>query len=155
AAGNEGGAVVDVGRVRRRSVLGDHVTKYRRLVADRSLNSSRIRVEQQLRSVAAKASGRIPWPGYAETVVLPGPDAWDIAVPAKGRGLRQAQPRLATLVVEQAQVHALRHLGKNRKVDSVPVVGRAEGKGFTGPDVIPHVRIASADAVRNSHAQRP
>jgi hypothetical protein len=49
----------------------------------------------------------------AKPVPLSGADAAQIAVPAERRALGESQPRLATVIVEQAQFDAFRHLGKD------------------------------------------
>ena len=57
-----------------------------------------------------------------------------------------------TIVVEETQLDAFGDLGEQREVDAVAVVGRAERKVPSRPDVVGYGRIGAA-RFRSIHAQ--
>ena len=101
----------------------------------RPLDRLRVGVDQQLVRVEAVTRARIVRTVDAVPVALPGPDAGNVAMPVERRALGQLDTPLAIVVVEQAELDALRVLREERKVRSLSVPRRAEGKRPAGPDV--------------------
>ena len=94
----------------------------------------RIRIEQELVGVEAKAALRLIGAMHAVAVDLAGHDVAEIAVPHILGALRQRDPfELApALAVEQAKLHLLRIGGKQRKIGAPPVPAGSQRMGRTG-----------------------
>ena len=110
------------------------VAVHRVTPAELARDRRRIRVEQQLRRVAAQALVRRPLPVHPVRVSLAGADARDVAVMHECRDLGQGQPRLGAARVEQAQFHPLGDLGEHREVDPSLVERGAEWQRPARPD---------------------
>src|SRR5215813_5554905 len=102
---------------------------------DAALNGLRVRIEQQLGGVAAKAAAGVPWPGHAVVVPLARTDRWEISVPAEGVDLIQVQPPLRAVIAEKAQLNPLGNLGEEREVRSHAVVGSAQRIRLARPGI--------------------
>src|SRR5690606_9440480 len=113
------GAVARVGPVR--------VTFVRRgVVVDLPVDGGGVRVEEQLRRVAAVAGRRVPGAVHPVAVALPGADAGEVAVPHEAVGLGQRDGAVPPLVVDQDQVDALGDLAEQGEVGALPVRGRTQ-----------------------------
>src|SRR5690606_24246705 len=97
-----------------------------------------VRVEQQLRRVAAVPLARIERPVDPVPVPLARTHPGQVAVPDEPVHLGQLLPRLPPRLVEQAQLDPPRHLREQREVRARAVPGGAQRIGVTGPN-LPHV----------------
>src|SRR3954452_6792782 len=88
-----------------------------------SIDRFAVRIQQQLRRIAATSGAGIPGTVYAKSVSLAGTDVRDVAVPDESRHLRQIDARLLAVVIEKAKLDARGDLGENGKVGSRAVVG--------------------------------
>ena len=91
-------------------------------------------VEQELRGVAAVALGRVVGAVHAVAVALAGLHAGQVGVPHEAVHLGQLEPGLRAVVVDEAELDLVGHLGEQREVHAGAVIGRAEGVGLAGPD---------------------
>ena len=139
--GHERGAVVVVARV----LVAERVGKAGRVPVDLSLDGLGVGVDEQLGRVAALAVLGRPRPVDPVAVTLPGRDRRQVGVPAERVHLFEAEPFLAALVVEQAQVDGLGHLGEQREVGPGAVVGGSEWIRAPRPvfDGLTHMRAGS------------
>ena len=71
----------------------------------------------------------------AKAVALPGTDPREVAVPAERRDFRESHPSLVSGLVEQTELHARRHFGKDREVGAVTIPVGAERKRFSRADL--------------------
>jgi hypothetical protein len=71
-------------------------------------------------------------------------DSGQVTVPHEPVELRQVDLRFAPCLIEQAQHHALRHLGKQRKVRPGAVVGSTKRISASRPN--PHVEMMAHPA---------
>ncbi len=122
-----------VGGVGRPVRISDVVREERRVPVDVPLDRLPVRIEEELGRVAAVSAFGRPRSVHAEAVPLARPDSREIAVPAERRHLRKLQNCLAAGIIEEAQVHPLGDLRKQREVRARAVVGRAQRKRLTGP----------------------
>ncbi len=81
-----------------------------------AVHGTGVRVEQQLGRVPAPAGPRVPAAVHPEAVPLPRHHPRHEAVPDAVRQLGQPGPALPAVLVEQAQLHALRPARPQRKV---------------------------------------
>ena len=129
--GHVRGAVVVVARV----LVAEVVREARPVPPDLALDGLGVRVEQQLGRVAPLP--RAPAP----TGRAPGSRTAGRAPPRAGsrasrrRRSRRAATRRSAVVVEQAQLDLLGHLGEQREVRAAAVVGGAERVGTARPDL--------------------
>src|SRR5947199_7996112 len=72
-----------------------------------AFNRPRVRIEQQLGRIAAMSFRWGPGSVDSKAVALARPEIGQIAVPAKASYLRQFEPCLISLFVEQAKFHSL------------------------------------------------
>ena len=86
---------------------------------------ARVRVEQELRRVAADAVSGCPRPVHAEAVVLAGREVGDVALPDEALSLFEAPARL-NFVIEQTQLDLFGDAAEEREARAVAVVVRAE-----------------------------
>ena len=136
----------DRARDRRRRVLSvQHVLVARRVgehprpaEPDRAFDRLRIGIDQELRRVEAMAGGRLPRPADPVAVALSRADAGEVDVPVVRGPLGDVDALLAALVVEQAELDAVRVLAEEGEVRPVAVPGRAEGKRPSGPHCATH-----------------
>jgi len=112
-----------------------------------------VRVQQQLRRVAAQPGLRLVRPVHAEPVALSRPHARQVAVPDESLAFGQVDPGLPIVLVEQTQFDALRDLGEQCEVRAATVVVGAQWIGRTGPDL--HQRPPSGFRCGLSAAPRP
>src|SRR3954452_5738470 len=100
-----------------------------------SIDRFAVRIQQQLRWIAAIAGAGIPGAVYAKSVSLTGTDVRDVAVPDESSHLRQMDASLLAVVIEKAKLDARGHLGENGKIRPRAVVGSAERVGISRPDL--------------------
>ncbi len=103
--------------------------------ADRAADRLRVRVEQQLRGVAAQAASGVVRAVHPEPVALSGHHARHIRVPHERVALAQFHRRLRAVVVQQTQLYSVRGLREDREVGSGAVVGGAERIRLSRPDL--------------------
>ena len=99
-----------------------------------SLDRLGVRIEQQLRRVAAMPLGRSEWPVDAVAVALARPDAREVAVPPRSRPLGEANPCLSPDVIEEAQLDPLGHVGEDGEVGAGSVEVGAKRQRLSGPE---------------------
>src|SRR5690606_29183363 len=98
---------------------------------------------------------RIPRTVDAESVPLAGPDAGQVAMPAERGPLRQLDPGLAPLIVEETEIVPLGDAGVDREVRARSGPRRSERVRFARPDRYPR-RAASHPRCRSvRHAAPP
>ena len=124
-----------VGVVERALGVLEAVGEERLVPAHLAVDRHGVRVEQQLRRVAAHAAGRVVRPVDAVAVALPGPDVGRVAVPDPRGHLGQRRARLRAVGVEQAQLDELGRLGEDREVGADAVVARAERERLSRPEL--------------------
>src|SRR6185437_12159565 len=95
----------------------------------------RVRVEQQLRRVAAQPGRRLVRAVHPVAVPLAGADPGQVAVPDQPVALRKVDPLLLPVLVEQAQLDAVGDLGEDGEVGATPVELRSQRVGRARPDV--------------------
>ena len=109
--------------------------EHRRVPVHLTLDGLGVGVDQQLVRVAAVPLGRGPRPVHPVAVALPGLHPGHVAVVHEAGHLGQLDAALDAVVVEQAQLDGVGHLGEDREVGARPVVGRAQGLGLARPDL--------------------
>ena len=124
-----GAAVVVVTGV----VVAEGVRETGLVPVDLALDGLGVGVQQQLGRVAALALLRRPRPMHPVAIALPGRHRRQIGVPAESVDLLQADPPLATVVVEQAELDSLGDLGEQREIRARAVVGGAQRIRATRP----------------------
>src|SRR5258708_10252400 len=130
---HEGGAVVVVAR----ALVAEVVGKARLVPVDLALDGLGVRIEEQLGRVAPLAALRRPGPVDPVAVALPGSDGRQIRVPAERIDLLQAEPLLAALVVEQAELDSIGGLREQREGPPPASPRRPEGVGASRPRLAP------------------
>jgi hypothetical protein len=100
--------------------------KHRVVPVDFALDGPRIRVNQDLVGIAAKASREVPWTVDPETITLASGDPGNISMPAKRPCLGKVYAALVSGGVEEAQFNARCDLGEHREVTPVCVERRTE-----------------------------
>ena len=96
--------------------VGFVLAEYLRPEQDRSADGLGVRVEQQLGRVAPQAPGRVPGPGDAVAVGLPGAGARHEGVPDVGVVVQQRDLGLRAGLIEQTQRDAVGDAGGKREV---------------------------------------
>ena len=130
--------------------IADVVGEHGRSPLDLAGDGTRVRVEQQLRRVAAVALVRRPRAVDAEAVALAGAHPRHVAVPAMTGRFREVDVGLVALVVEQASSTRVGDFGEEREVGPVGIERDAERLFFTGPDRTAHREGAARRASRIS-----
>src|SRR5262249_7078469 len=113
-----------------------------------ALDGTGVGVDEQLGWVAAQSLRGFPGPVNAVAIALAGVDPRQVAVPDVAGALREWKPLLVAGAVEEAELDLGGHLREEGEVGAGPVVGCAEGIGFSGPDLHPG-RVGTAGALRN------
>ncbi len=122
--GSPGVGPIGVGAVR---VDGLEVVGEQRLAeGEIAVERLAVRVEQQLARVTPVAGRRIEGAVDAKSVALARGDVRQIGVPDVSVDLVEGDPRLAAVVVDQAQLDLLGDLGEQREVGARAVIGGAE-----------------------------
>ena len=132
AFGHARGAVAVVGRI---GVAAHRVWVHGGVPSHLALDRLGVRVEQQLRRIAAMAGVRCPRSVDAVAVALPGFDVGHVRMPDVAVDLGERDTLLVAVGVEQAQLDAFGDLGEDREVGADAVVGRAEGVRPPRPQV--------------------
>ena len=114
--------IVFVGTTR---VIG-RMTEDRRVPLHLAGDRAGIRVEQQLRGIAASARSRVPRAVHAKAVALPGCYVRQVALPHEPVPLLEAPARLLARIIEHAQLDRLRHAAEQSKARAAAVMVRAE-----------------------------
>jgi hypothetical protein len=125
--------------VDRLAVGADGVRQHRLTPVDVAVDRAGVRIEEQLRGVAALPVAGRPRPVHAVSVTLTGTDAGHVAVPAERGVLREPDVVLLADLVEQTKVDALGDLGVDRKAGAFSIPMRAERKRLPGPDIEFHI----------------
>ena len=107
-----------------------------------ALDCASVRVEQQLGGVVAQAARRIIGPADARAVELPWLYPRNKAVPHVAVTLRQSQPFLGAVGIEQAQGHLLA-VRRHSEVRAVRAAGRAQRRGCAGKNLGAHPFFSS------------
>ncbi len=126
AVGRVGGAVgTAVGCEVERRVVPLHL----------ALDRLGVGVDQQLGRVGPQALLGLPRAVHPEAVALARLHPRHVAVVDEGGDLREDEPLLGAVVVEQAELDLLGDLGEQREVRAVAVVGRPQRERLAGPEV--------------------
>src|ERR1043166_1268010 len=83
-----------------------------------SIDRLAIRIEQQLRRIAAIAGARFPRSMHAKSIALTRTDVRHVAMPDESRHFRQIDAALLPVVVEEAKLDARGRLGEDGKIRS-------------------------------------
>ncbi len=102
---------------------------------DRPADRLRVRVEQQLRGVAAQPASGVVRAVHPEPVPLSRHHARHVRVPHERVALAQFHRRLRAVVVQQTQLYSVRGLREDREVGSGAVIGGAERIRLSRPDL--------------------
>ncbi len=105
---------------------------------DRTADRLGVRVEQQLRGVAAQPAVGGVRPVRPEAVPLPGHHTRHIRVPDERVALPQFHRRLRAVVVQQTQLYSVRGLREDREIRAGAVVGGTEWIRLSRPDLHGH-----------------
>ena len=117
---------------------GTYGQDVRRVPAHGAVDLLRVRIDQELRRVEAPPRRGVVRPVHAVAVVLAGPDAGQVAVPAERGALLHLDPLLGAVLVEQAQLDPFGVLGEEREVRAVAVPFRAERERLSRPHAASH-----------------
>jgi hypothetical protein len=115
-----------VGVVALEIVAAERIRKHRRRPVDLAADGARVRIDQQLRRIAAVSLSGIPGAVHAESVALAGADAAQVAVPAERGPLLEVETGLTALLIEEAQLDAVGDLREDREARAVSVPRRAQ-----------------------------
>ena len=99
-----------------------------------SVHRFAVRIEQQLRRIAAIACARLPRSVHAKSVALTGADVGNVPMPDESGHLRQIDAVLFAVAVEKAKLDARRDFGEDREIRPRSVVARAQRIRISGPD---------------------
>ena len=101
---------------------------------DLTVDGFRVRVEQQLRGVAAVTVGGVIRAVDSEPISLAGLDGREVAVPHVSVDLGQFDPGLNAVVGDQADLDLGRNLGEEGEVDTAAIERRSQGIGMARPE---------------------
>ena len=113
---------------------GHRIGEQRFVAVEIPVKSLAVRVEQQLRRVAAQPARRIVGSVDAVPVELTGTNVRQVAMPAVAVDLVETNAALTPVPVDEAQVDGLGDFGEQRKVGSHTVIRCAEWIRRTRPD---------------------
>jgi hypothetical protein len=113
--------------------LGEPVAEQRLVGVDLPVDRLRIRVEEQLRRVAAVPFGRVVRPVNAVAVALARLDRGQVGMPDEAVHLRQLNKLLRAVIGDQRQVDLFGNLREQREVRTGTVVRGSEGIGTSRP----------------------
>ncbi len=134
----------------------DGVGEDRRVPVDLAVDCLGVRIEQELVRVAPVPLGGVVGTVHAVPVPLPGTNVQQVAVPPGPGLLRKRDPRLLAVLIEQAEVDALRHVGEDREVGAGTVEGGPQREGLAGPDGHrSHVAVFPCTSVRRNAPSFP
>jgi hypothetical protein len=146
-----------VGVVALQVVAAQRIGEHGRVPVDVPGDGAGIRIDEQLRRIAAVPLRRLPWTVDAKTVTLARADTGQVAVPAERGALRQVDARFTALLVEETELDPRRHFGEEREVGPAAIGHGAEREWLSRTNVHRHARVdsgavASAGSRRVPHA---
>ncbi|CAM5702039.1 hypothetical protein STENM36S_01127 [Streptomyces tendae] len=103
------------------------------VVVHHPVHGAGVRVEEQLRRVAAVADGRGPRAVDPVAVALPRADAGQVAVPDEAVNVGQRDAAVAAVVVDEHEVDPLGDLAEQGEVGALSVVHGPQGVGVPAP----------------------
>src|SRR5450759_1949451 len=115
------------------------------VAVDLAVNRLGVRVEQQLRGVAAMTVGRVEGAVNPEAIALPGLDRGDVAVPHMSVELGQLDPSLGSVVGDEADLDFVGNFGEQGEVDAAAVERGTQGVGMARPEGVHEVLVAVGD----------
>jgi len=124
------GAVLGVGRT---VGVAERVGEQGLSPAEPAVERAGVRIDQELRRVAAHAPRRIPGAVHAVAVALAGLDPRQIAVPVRSAALDQLHAAFAAVGLEQTELDALGHVARDREAGAEPVESRTQRQRLARP----------------------
>ena len=119
--------------------------EHRRLPAHVTLDGLRVRIDQELRRIAALPVRGVPRAVHAVAVPLSRHDRGQVAVPDEAGRLREVHAHLVVVVVEEAQLDPFGDLGEHGERRSLTVERGAERVRIARPHVHAGVSRAAAE----------
>ena len=138
-----------------RPFVAEVVREAGRLPVDRSLDRLGVGIDDELSRIEAQTDVGRPFAVDAVAVALAGPDVGQEGVPAVGVDLVEMDAPLRSVIIEQAELHAMGRLAEQREVGARPVEVGAERVRPPGPGLDPPHECRTSTPTGNRVSRSP